>query len=142
MKRIGILIFLLLLLSACKTVEARQVTGSERDSVLSYSEPKADLVLSAIQAHNFKLLEPELDPTFHTVFDQSAFDAMVANLDAKIGACTTRQVMRVYEQGYMNVVYTLSCSKDAPVDFQLEFEVEEPHRIGGIFFNSPTLEGY
>jgi hypothetical protein len=131
-------LLLMLFLTGCRG-EPRPVSGAERDEVLAYFGPTVEIILSSIQNQDFKTLSPYFDPTMRTVMGESNFDEMVKTLEARLGSCQTRQVKQVFEQGYMNVVYDLSCAKSQQAILHISLEPEEPHRIGGIFFDAPEL---
>lgn len=131
---------LLIALSGC-TPQPRQIPPAEWPAIQAYADPMTDILLGAIQTHSYQKFSVDFDVIFRRVMAESNFEEMLKTLDTRIGPCTQKQFIQAAEtNGQISVTYRLACAKDPEVKLQVVFSPDEPHQIGGVFFDSPALQ--
>jgi hypothetical protein len=135
-KSLTILTIILLILAACAPAD---LSGSDRDAVLAYSEPMADNLLTAINTSDYALFIRDLDDTMLKTFPQAEFTKMQDQLNGKIGQYVSRTVTAVTpSEQMMVVVYAAKYTNEDTVTVRIVFG-GSPTKITGLWFDSPKL---
>jgi len=136
------LLFLLLLalvVSAC-SAGARTLEGEERDTVLAYAEPMADTLINGLVNGDYTTFATDFDDAMRKGLDEKAFADLRALLESRLGAYQGREVTSVLETSkYTMVIYRLRYEKDDQVTMRLVISRETPHKVTGLWFDSPEL---
>jgi hypothetical protein len=140
----GLLVFVILSMTAGALAAAvsqdKTLTGSERDAVLAYTEPKTTNLLTAIDNRDYTAFSLDLDDKMKSAITADGLTSMRAKVSDKIGKYVSREVTSVAPSGdFVTVIYTARFENDDPVTVRVSFEVGEPHRISGLYFDSAKL---
>lgn len=140
----GILVLVILLMTsgavAAVVLQDKSLTGSERQAVLTYTEPMTTNLLTAIDDRDYAAFSRDLDDKMKSAITADGLIAMRAKVSDKIGKYISRQVTSVTPSGnFITVIYTARFENDDPVTVRVSFEAAEPHRISGLFFDSAKL---
>lgn len=138
MKKIQVLLivtFLVSLLAGCAP-KGTPLTGADRDAVLAFSESKTDNLLAGMNAGDYAAFSRDFGADMLNAMNQSQFDSLKADRDAKLGLYVSRTVESVVKDGdYYVVVYTAKFEKDDAVTVRVVFSIAEPHEVSGLWFN-------
>jgi hypothetical protein len=128
-------------LAACAP-QSKPITGSQRETVLAYTEPIADGELQAYNDDNYEAFVSHYDATMLKLTDKASFDKLYTTLSTKLGKYVSSQVQGVYETGtdQVTVVYLAKFEKDSQVTINMTFQTTGEHQIMGLYFNSPELQ--
>ncbi|HNB54879.1 MAG TPA: DUF3887 domain-containing protein [Anaerolineales bacterium] len=128
-------IFVLFLTTACAPKET-PITGTDRDTILAYTESQTDSLMKGLKAGDYPMFSENFDQEMLNAMSQEQFDALKADRDAKLGTYVSRQVNTVFQQGdFYVVVYDAVFEKDDAVTMRVVFRTTDPHQISGLWFN-------
>lgn len=131
----------LAVLSACGSQPA-SITGADRDAVLAYSEAMTDNLLQGFNASDYAAFSRDFDDAMKGGIPAGDFAGMRTQIVGKIGQYVSRQVADVFElQGNIAVNYTAKFEQEDAVSVRVVFSKAEPHKVTGLWFNSPKLAG-
>lgn len=127
-----------LLLSACNS--AKPITGTARDEVLAYAEPKADNLLQGYNAGDYAMFARDFDDAMRKAETETVFGQTRTNLLSKLGKYVSRRVTDVNLQDrFVVVVYAAKFEQADGVTVRVVFEPDGTHPVAGLWFNSPKL---
>ena len=136
-KSLWMLAMVFFLLAACSPAE---LTGSDRDKVLAYSEPMADNLLTAINNGDYAHFTRDLDDAMLKAFPAAGLTQMHDQLNSKIGQYVSRQVTNVApSQAMMVVTYSAKYTLEDNVTVRIVFGGTPIIQITGLWFDSPKL---
>ena len=116
------------------------LVGSERDTVLAYSEAKTTNLMNGINNNDYVVFSRDLNDKIKDAIPEAGLRTMRLMLTAKVGNYVSRQVDSVVQSGdFVTVIYSARFENEDPVTLRISFEAAEPHRIGGIWYASPKL---
>jgi hypothetical protein len=125
---------------ASVVVQDKSLTGTQRQAVLTYTEPKTTNLLAAIDDRDYAAFSRDLDDKMKNAITADGLTAMRARVSDKIGKYISREVTSVTpSDNFITVVYTARFESDDPVTVRVSFEAAEPHRISGLYFDSTKL---
>jgi len=137
-KSIRILLFVVLLsisLVGCGSSKT-ELTGTDKDAVLAFSEVKTDTLLSGMNNNDYAAFSQDFDADMLTAMPQTQFDAIKKDRDTKLGLYISREVSSVVLVGeFYAVNYAAKFEKDDNVVVRVTFRVAEPHQVSGLWFN-------
>lgn len=140
--KIGKKVQLLLLAVLCLGVLAgcapkeTALEGEEQATVLAFSEPKTDNLLSGMNANDYAVFSADFDQDMLGAMTQAQFDALKKDRDAKLGLYVSREVTSVVQQGdFYIVIYKAAFEKDPDVIVRVVFRIADPHQVSGLWFN-------
>lgn len=132
------LLILVSLLLGCNS--AKPITGTARNVVLAYSEPKTDNLLQGYNSGDYTVFARDFDEAMLKAETQSVFAQTRANLMTKLGAYVSRQITDVITQdNFVVVLYAARFEQADNVTVRVVFEPNGDHPIAGLWFNSPKL---
>lgn len=121
-------------------LQGAPLTGAARDAVLAYSEAKTDNLMQGLNANDYAMFSRDLNDSIKTAIPESGFASMRAKVNGKIGNYVSRQVDTITQSGnFVTLVYQAKFENDSPVTVRVSFEMAEPHRISGLWFDSAKL---
>jgi hypothetical protein len=124
----------LLSLTACEW----ELSGQNREAVLSFSEAITDNLIAGLAANDYQLFSRDFDQDMLEVLPVSRFEAWKADMDEKIGDCLSREVGRVTRADEFYVVtYQVECTKAPNVTVEIAFH--RSHTIAHLSFDSGSL---
>ena len=141
------MILLLVLLTVAVPLGACQppptsITGADKDAVLAYSEGMTDNLLQGFNASDYAAFSRDFDDAMKRGIPAGDFTGMRTQIVGKIGQYVSRQVADVFElQGNIAVNYTARFEQEDAVTVRVVFTKSEPHKVTGLWFNSPKLAG-
>lgn len=143
------LIVLIALLAAtgCSLIKAplmepRVLETPDRDAVLEYGQPASENVLVGLLARDYSQFSRDFSDEMKNGMDEAAFNELLAMLDSKLGVFQSSDLVTVLQDdSFSTVVYRLTYEKDNEVSMRVVFDLEEPHQISGLWFDSPELRG-
>ena len=140
----GFLVLVILLMSAgavgAVALQDKTLTGSDKDAVLAYTEPKTTNLLTAIDNRDYAAFSRDLNDRMKSAITADGLTAMRAKVSDKIGKYVSREVTSVTPAGeFITVIYTARFENDDPVTVRVSFEAAEPHRVSGLYFDSAKL---
>ena len=137
-KSILIRLFVVLLsisLFGCSSV-ITELTGTEKDAVLAFSEAKTDKLLSGMNDNDYAAFSQDFDAEMLAAMPQAEFDALKKDRDSKLGLYISREVSSVVlVDEFYAVNYTANFEKDNNVVVRVTFRVAEPNQVSGLWFN-------
>jgi len=137
-KSIRILLFVVLLsisLVGCGSSKT-ELTGTDKDAVLAFSEVKTDTLLSGMNNNDYAAFSQDFDADMLTAMPQTQFDAIKKDRDTKLGLYISREVSSVVLVGeFYAVNYAAKFEKDDNVVVRVTLRVAEPHQVSGLWFN-------
>lgn len=137
-KSIRILLFVVLIsisLVGCGSSKT-ELTGTDKDAVLAFSEVKTDTLLSGMNNNDYAAFSQDFDADMLTAMPQTQFDAIKKDRDTKLGLYISREVSSVVLVGeFYAVNYAAKFEKDDNVVVRVTFRVAEPHQVSGLWFN-------
>lgn len=140
----GILVLAIMLMTVGAAVafvsQSKALTGSEKDAVLAYSEAKTDNLLKGLNGNDYVVFSRDLDDKMKNAITETGLLNMRTKVNDKIGNYVSRQVDSVTQSGdVVTVIYAARFQNDDQVTVRVSFETAEPHRINGLWFDSPKL---
>ena len=136
---IGIILVLVVLLSACSVV-SMPLSGSDKDAVLAYSEAKTDNLMQSMNSNDLAAFSRDLNDKMKGAFTADNFASMQTKVGGKIGKYVSRQVSSVLQTGdNVTVIYAARFENEDAVIMRVSFETAEPHRVSGLYFDSAKL---
>jgi hypothetical protein len=136
-KSIPVLLMAMLtvLLVGCGS-QGTTLTGTDRESVLAFTEPMSDNLLTGMNAGDYAVFSRDFDVDMSKAMTASQFADLKKDRDAKLGLYISRQVSSVTESGgFYIVVYDAKFEKDSAVVVRIVFRVDEPHQVSGLWFS-------
>lgn len=122
----------LLLLTACE----RTLYGSERDSVLAYSEAATDNMFAGLNASDYTAFSRDFDGDMQEEIPAASFVAWKADIDGLFGRYLSREVEEVSQADEFRVlVYQAEFDKAGPVRVAVAFHASD-HSIAFLRFDS------
>lgn len=127
---------LLLVLAACSGGNpGTPLTGAERDTVLAYAQPIQDNLLQGLKDNNYEQFSKDFNETMLKAMDKTKFDALVKQLDDKIGQYQSSTVDQVVDYGKMVTVVSKGVfNKSSNVQILVTVDKAEPHKVSGLYF--------
>jgi uncharacterized membrane protein YhfC len=140
----GILVLVLVAMTAgavfVAVAPSSQLTGSEKDAVLAYSESKTDNLLQGLNNNDYAVFARDLNDQMKAAIPETTLAKMRTQVSDKIGNYVSRQVQSISRSGdSVTVIYAARFANDDQVTLRVSFEAAEPHRISGLWFDSPQL---
>jgi hypothetical protein len=142
-----IMSLLLLVTTGCSLIQAplmepRVLETPERSAVLEYGQPASENILAGLVARDYAQFSRDFSAEMKTGMDEAAFNELLAMLDSKLGTFQSSDLVTVLQDdSFSTVVYRLTYEKDNEVSMRVVFNLEEPHLISGLWFDSPELRG-
>jgi hypothetical protein len=128
-------VLLSLLLFGCGSSET-ELTGTDMDTVLAFSEAKTDTLLSGMNNNDYAVFSQDFDADMLEAMSQAQFDTLKKDRDSKLGLYISRDVSSVKLVGdFYAVSYTAKFEKDDNVLVRVMFCVTEPHQVSGLWFD-------
>lgn len=137
----------LLLTAGCSVIKSPIIepvvlVGSDQDEVLAYAAKPAENLLAGLVARDYAQFSADFSPNMSQGMNEQAFMDLLTMLDTKLGSYKSAELVTVLkEEAYSTLVYRLSYEKDNEVSMRVVFDLDEPHRISGLWFDSPVLRG-
>ncbi len=129
------------LLGACQP-QATPLSEPEKNAVLLYSEDLTGNLLEGLNAANYATFSRDFDDAMKKGIPESNFTSTRAQIVDKVGKYVSRQVSDVFElQGNIVVNYIAKFEQDDQVSVRVVFTKDAPHKITGLWFNSPKMSG-
>jgi hypothetical protein len=130
-----VIAFCFSLLAGCGP-KGTTLTGNEREAVMVFSESKADNLLAGMNANDYAAFSQDFDQEMLNAMNQSQFDMLKKDRDAKLGLYVSRQVSRVVQTGdFYVVLYDAKFEKETAVTVRVVFRIADPHKVSGLWFN-------
>lgn len=147
MKTIAILfsIAAAILMAGCSLVKApltetRTLQGDAEKQVLDYAAPKAENLIAGLVAGDYESFSQDFDEAMKSGMDQAAFEQLLGMFASKLGSYRSHEVSAVLQDAkFTTVAYKMIFEKDDAVVMRVVFDNQEPHRITGLWFDSPEL---
>lgn len=134
-----------LLLAGCSLVKAplmetRTLEGEAEQRVLEYAAPKAENVITGLVAGDYDSFSQDFDEAMKNGMNQAAFEQLLEMFASKLGSYRSHEVSVVLQdEKFTTVAYKMIFEKDDAVVMRVVFDNREPHRITGLWFDSPEL---
>lgn len=136
----GSILIAAILLAACAESSEQTVTKVEKETILQFSEPKVDAQMAALAASDYQGFLVDYDEAMKENTTFGAFEQLQIWLSVKVGAYQSREVTSVTQTDAYDIVdYKAKFTKDDNVTMRVVFEKADPHRISGLWFDSPNL---
>jgi len=120
--------------------KSKESTGSEKDAVLAYSEAKTTNLLIGFNNNDYATFSRDFNDKMKIALNEASFANTRVQVSGKIGNYVSRQVDSVQQSGdFVVVIYTARFENEDQVTVRVSFEAAEPHRISGLWFDSPKL---
>jgi hypothetical protein len=130
---ITIILSVLVLLTACE----RTLFGTERDSVLAYSETATDNLFAGVNANDYIMFSSDFDSDMKEEIPAINFVTWKENMDHNFGKYLSRKVEKVTQADEFRVVYyQAEFDKIDQVIVTVAFHAREPHTIAFLSFDS------
>ncbi len=126
------------LLTACGGAKETELSGQEKEAVLAFSEPKTETMMAGMKAGDYAAFSQDFDQDMRTAMPQESFGNFKQDYDGTLGAYVSRKVNRVMQSQsgkFVAVVYDAVFEKDDTVSMRVVFRADDPHEIGGLWFN-------
>ncbi len=137
---LGLIMFAALALAFVGSVQTPELSGKEREEVLSYAEPKATNLLTALNQDDYAAFSVDFSASMKSAIPGDKFQGLRSQVNGKIGNYVSRRVERVDKSGEnVTVVYSATFEQEDPVTVRVSFAVAEPHAITGLWFDSQRL---
>ncbi len=141
------LIMLLLLVAGAGCSAAREpiieptvLEGADRDAVLSYAQEPSENLLEGLLARDYTQFSRDFSDDMKQGMNEQAFNDLVSMFDTKLGVYQSMVLVTVLQdENYTTLVYQLIYEKDNEVSMRVVFDNKEPHKISGVWFDSPEL---
>jgi hypothetical protein len=135
----SIFIIALLTLAACG-IASQTLTGTERDQVLAYAEPKTDNLLNSLNNNDYASFKRDLNSQLTDLIPADEFVLNYQNLGTRVGKYISREIDHVERGGdYITVLYRAKFEKEDNVTVRVIYEVAGDHRVAGLWFDSPKI---
>ena len=127
--------FFMILAACTPTATPVVITGTERDSVLAYSEQSTDNLLAGLNNNDYATFSRDFDATMLKSIDATGFTNLYNQVMSSYGKYISRSVeaVQTYE-GYIRLVYQGDFEKNDSVIILVVFEPTGDHKIAGLFF--------
>ena len=140
----GIIVLVLVAMTAgavfALVPQTTQLTSSEKDAVLAYSEPMTNNLMQGLNDDDYAVFSRDLNDRMKGAITETALANMRTQVNGKIGNYVARQVQSVSSSGdSVTVLYAARFANDDQVTMRVSFETAEPHRISGLWFDSAKL---
>ncbi len=123
-------------------IEPTVLEGAERDAVLSYAQEPAENLLEGLLAKDYTQFSRDFSDDMKQGMNEQAFNDLVSMFDTKLGVYQSMVLVTVLQdENYTTLVYQLIYEKDNEVSMRVVFDNKEPHKISGLWFDSPELRG-
>jgi len=133
--------FAFFIVACTPKIETQPLTSDDLAQAKAFAAPMVDNIIAGMQSRDYDTFSKDFNPITHDVLAKSNFEDMMKTFDEKIGSCTSPVFSEgILMNGNYALTYTLTCTKDAPVQMQVLFEPDDPHLIAGLFFTSPKLQ--
>ena len=120
--------------------QSKPLTGNEKDAVLAFSEAETDNLMKGINNDDYAAFSRDLNDRMKNAITETGLTNMRIKVNAKIGNYVSRQVESVTQSGnFVTVIYSARFENEDQVTVRVIFEAAEPHRISGLWFDSPKL---
>jgi uncharacterized membrane protein YhfC len=120
--------------------QSKNLIGGDRDAVLAYSESKTTSLLTAINNNDYAVFSRDLNDKMKNAISADGLVNIRTKVNGKIGNYASRQVDSVVQSGdFVTVIYLARYENEERVTMRVSFEVAEPHRISGLWFDSEKL---
>ena len=129
---------LAVLLTACGGVKETELTGSEKDAVLAFSEAKTENLMAGMKAGDYSAFSQDFDQEMKTAMPTDTFEKFKQDYDGKLGGYVSRKVNRVMQSQsgkFVAVIYDAVFEKNDAVTVRVVFRANDPHEISGLWFN-------
>lgn len=126
------------LLTACGGEKETTLTGAERDAVLVFSEEKTENMMAGMKAGDYAAFSKDFEQPMLNAMPAEAFTKFKQDSDGRLGAYVSRQVNKVTQSQsgkYVAVIYDTVFEKNDAVIMRVVFRADDPHQIGGLWFN-------
>ena len=137
LKRFCLLTLVLLravLLAGCGS-NGKELSGSDEDAVLAFSEAKTDTLLAGMNANDYALFSTDFDQDMLNAMNETQFAALKKDRDASLGLYLSRRVISVVQTGdFYAVNYDAKFEKKDSVGVRVVFRVADPHEVSGLWF--------
>jgi hypothetical protein len=128
-------ILLSLLLFGCGSSKT-ELTGTDMDAVLAFSEDKTDTLLSGMNNNDYAAFSQDFDADMLNAMSQTQFDALKKDRDSNLGLYISREVNSVVLSGdFYAVNYIAKFEKDDNVVVRVVFHMTEPYQVSGLWFS-------
>jgi hypothetical protein len=116
------------------------LSGADAAEVTAFAEPLAENLLAGYAQGNYDVFARDFDTQMRTGLTAAALAEMRTAFDAALGAYQARQLDHIeMADPYFTAVYTLKFEKAPAVAMRLVMTLSEPHKITGLWFDSPEL---
>jgi hypothetical protein len=130
-----------LVLVGCSGTKAVALGGSEKDAVLSFSEPAADNLLAGFNSGDYSVFSRDFDAAMLKAIDEKGFSNLQNQITPKLGKYLSRTATSVEQIGdFYRVTYRASFEQDANATVLITFEKDAPHKVAGLFYKSDKLK--
>ncbi|MDE3090260.1 MAG: DUF3887 domain-containing protein [Chloroflexota bacterium] len=107
---------------------------------MAYSEAQTDSLMKAINSNDYAAFSRDLNDAMKSAINADGLVNMRTKVNDKIGNYVSRQVSSVLQTGdNVAVIYLAKFENDDAVTVRVVFEMAEPHRISGLWFDSAKL---
>jgi hypothetical protein len=121
--------------------QEKELSGTEKAAVLTFSEAATDNLLAGWAANDYARFSHDFDSYMKREMPATKFTAWKQDLDIKIGNYLSREVVQVTRSDeFYVVVYQAKFKKEEPVIIGVAFHAVEPHSIGHLWFDSEKLQ--
>lgn len=142
----GLLTSLLLLLAAgCSVVKSPVIEpvvleGNEIDTVLAYAQEPSENLIEGLTARDYAQFSRDFTDDMKQGMNEQAFNDLLSMFDTKLGTYQTNTLVTVLQdENFTTLVFQLIYEKDNEVSMRVVFDNKEPHKISGLWFDSPEL---
>jgi hypothetical protein len=123
----------LVLLTACE----RTLYGTEKASVLEYSETAIDNLFAGVNANDYIMFSRDFDSDMKEEIPATNFATWKEDMDHNFGKYLSRKVEKVTQADEFRVVYyQAEFDKVGQVIVTVAFHAREPHTIAFLSFDS------
>ena len=127
---------------ACGCMSQETVlSGDDAAEVLAYADPIADNLMQGFNEGNYTMYSRDFGEEMKQGLDEAAFEQNREFVTSRIGFYESRGDPIVTETGaYIAVNYRAEFEREDEVALRFVFRKDdEPHRLYGLWFNSPML---
>lgn len=121
----------------------QEITGTEKEEILLYSEPIVDNMLSSYNEGNYALLIRDFDERMKNALTEGVFMQNRELVSSLIGNYVSRGTPIILESGISKVlIYSAEFEKESGVEVRIVFtEYGDNNLVSGFWYNSPKLRG-
>lgn len=121
-------------------IEPEVLEGDKRDAVMTYAQEPAENLLEGLIARDYAQFSRDFSDDMKQGMNEQAFNDLLTMLDTKLGIYQTNTLVTVLQdENFTTLVYQLIYEKDNEVSMRVVFDNQEPHKISGLWFDSPEL---